>query len=122
MGDDFATAAGYYTQFRIAYPGSRRAPEAGYLLAYCAFRQGNMDAASAQVNDLLRQDTDTATRQQLLKLRIVLLNGAHRTVEAADALKEYVAAYPEDLHSRLDYLKAMFALKQNPGIIRKPTR
>ena len=117
MGDDFATAAGYYTQFRAAFPQSKRAPEAGYLLAYCAFRQGNMDAASAQVNDLLRQDTDAATRQQLLKLRIVLLNGAHRTVEAADALREYVAAYPDDLHSRLDYLKAMFVLKQNAGII-----
>jgi TolA-binding protein len=117
MGDDFAAAAGYYTQFRVSFPASKRAPEAGYLLAYCSFRRGDMDAASSLVNELLRQDTDAATRQQLTKLRIVLLNGAHRTVEAAGALKEYTASYPEDLHSRLDYLKAMFVLKQSAGII-----
>jgi TolA-binding protein len=117
MGDEFAAAAGYYAQFRSGYPASKRAPEAGYLLAYCSFRQGNAEAAAALVNDLLRQDTDTATRQQLLKLRIVLLNGARRVVEAADALRLYTAAYPDDLHSRLDYLKAMFVLKQNQGII-----
>ena len=117
MGDDFAAAAGYYTQFRNAYPTSKQTPEAGYLLAYCSFRQGNAEAASALVNELLRQETDNATRQQLMKLRIVLLNGAHRTLEAADALKQYTAAWPGDLHSRLDYLKAMFVLKQNQGII-----
>ena len=42
------------------------------------------------VTELLRLEVDPALRQQIEKLRIVLLNGARRTPEAADALKDVV--------------------------------
>jgi TolA-binding protein len=117
MADDITTAAGYYMQFRAAFPDSRRSAETGYLLAYCSFRQGKADEAARTVAELLRQDVDPALRQQIEKLRIVLLTGARRTPEAADALKEYIVRYPADLRSRLDYLKALFVLKQNTAIV-----
>lgn len=117
MDDDFAAAGGYYAQFRTAFPDSKRSPEAGYLLAYCLFRQGKPDDSARLVNDLLRQDVEPSLRQQLAKLQIVLLNGARRTAEAADALKAFVAQYPNDLRSRLDYLKALFILKRTPLIL-----
>ncbi len=117
MGDDFATASGYYAQFRTAFPDSRRAPEAGYLLAYCLFRQSKTDDAARLVDELLPQETDPALRQQMARLQIVLFNAAHLATEAADALKDYVARYPTDLRSRLDYLKALFVLKRNAAIV-----
>ena len=117
MGDDFSAAAGYYSQFRTAFPDSHRAPEAAYLLAYCYFRQGKGDEAARLVDGLLRQDTDPALRQQVARLQIVLFNGARQTAQAADALKDYVTRYPTDLRSRLDYLKALFVLKRNAEII-----
>ena len=55
----------------------------------------------------------------LPRLQIVLLNGAKRTAEAADALKDYTAKYPDDLRSRLDYLKDLFLLKRYPDIARE---
>jgi TolA-binding protein len=116
MSDDFAAAAGSYVQFRAAFPGSRRAPEAGYLLAYCIYRQGKSDEAARLVSDLLRQDLDPAVRQECARLQIILLNGAKRTVEAADALRDYTARYPDDLRSRLDYLKDLFLLKRYADI------
>ncbi len=116
-GDDFATAAGYYAQFRTAFPDSHRAPEAGYLLAYCFFRQGKGDDAARLVDELLRQDVDPGLRQQVARLQIVLFNGARQTTQAADALKDYVTRYPTDLRSRLDYLKALFILKKNDEIV-----
>src|SRR5208337_1889518 len=102
MGDDLAGAAAYYAQFRTTLPDSKRAPEAGYLLAYCLFRQGKTDDATRLVDDLIRQDMDPTLRQQVAKLQIVLLNSAHRTTEAAAALKDYTSRYPTDLRSRLD--------------------
>jgi TolA-binding protein len=118
MGDDFKTAAGYYAQFRTAFPGSKRAPEAGYLQAYCSFRLGKPDEASQMVDGLLGADMDPATRQQLEKLHIVLLKGAGRTAPAAEALAQYVSRYPQDLRSWLDYLKILFVLKQNAAIVK----
>ena len=82
MSGDFASAAASYTQFRTSFPASKRAPEAGYLLAYCRYRQGNTDEAALLTSDLLRQDVDPSVRQQLARLQIVLLNGAKRTAEA----------------------------------------
>ena len=117
MADDFAGAARYYTQFRTAFPDSRRASEAGYLLAYCTYRQGRNDDAARLVDELLARDEEPALRQQIEKLHIVLLTNARRTAEAAQALKEYIARYPTDLPSRLDYMKALFLLKQNTEII-----
>jgi TolA-binding protein len=119
MTEDFVPAAASYSQFREAYPGSKRAPEAGYLLAYCLSRQGKSDEAARLVSDLLRQDLDPAVRQQAARLQIVLLNGSKRTVEAADALKDFTAKYPEDLHSRTDYLKDLFLLKRYADITRE---
>jgi TolA-binding protein len=117
MSDDFAGAAAFYTQFRAAFPGSKRAAEAGYLLAYCDFRMGKAADASGLVEQLGRQDADPAVRQQLERLRIVLLNGEKRTADAAEALGAYVAQYPTDLRSRLDYLKALFVLQRNQAIV-----
>jgi TolA-binding protein len=119
MADDFPTAAGWYTRFRAEFPGARRVSEAGYMLAYCLFRQGKGEEAARLVNELLRQDADPALRQQLARLQIVLFNSAHRTAEAALALEAYVARYPTDLRSRLDYLKALFVLKRNAAIIQE---
>jgi pentatricopeptide repeat protein len=117
MGDDFAAAATYYAQFRTTLPDSKRATEAGYLLAYCLFRQGKTDDAAQLVDDLIRQDVEPSLRQQLAKLQIVLFNSAHRTADAATALKDYTGRYPTDLRSRLDYLKALFVLKKNTAIV-----
>jgi TolA-binding protein len=119
MADDFKTAAGSYTQFRAAFPDSKRAPEAGYLLAYCFFRQGKPNDATRLVDGLLGQQMEPSIRQQLEKLHIVLLKGAGRTAEAADALARYVVLYPNDLRSRLDYLKSLFGLKQNAAIVKE---
>jgi TolA-binding protein len=104
MSNDYSSAAASYTRFRAAFPVSKRAPEAGYLLAYCLYRQGAPDEAARLASELLRQDVDPTVRQQLARLQIVLLNRAKRTAEAADALKDYTAKYPDDLRSRLDYL------------------
>ena len=93
-------------------PRSKRAGEAGYLLAYCWYRQGKADEAARLASGLLRQDEEPGVRRQLARLQIVLLNGANRTAEAADALKDYTGKYPDDLRSRLDYLRALFALKR----------
>jgi TolA-binding protein len=117
MGDDFAPAAGFYSQFRASFPDSKRAPEAGYLLAYCLYRQGRTDDASTLVDGLLSREADAGLRQQMEKLHIVLLNAAKRTADAADALVGYVARYPADLRSRLDYLKALFVLKKYAAIV-----
>jgi TolA-binding protein len=117
MGDDFATAAGYYSQFRSSFPDSKRGPEAGALLAYSLFRQNKTDGASRLVDDLLQQGDDPSLTRQLLKLRIVLLNGAKRTADAAAALQDYVTRFPDDLRSRLDYLKTLFLLQKNAQII-----
>ena len=119
MSDDFAGAAASYTRFRADFPASKRAAEAGYLLAYCLYRQGKPDDAGRLVSDLLRQDVDPAVRQELARLQIVLLNGAQRTAEAADALKDYTARYPDDLRSRIDYLKDLFVLKRFSDITRE---
>ena len=89
MSGDYTAAAASYNQFRTAFPGSKRAPEAGYLLAYCLYRQGKTDESARLVSELLRQDVDPSVRQDLARLQIVLLNGSKRTVEAADALKDY---------------------------------
>ncbi len=117
MGDDFKTASGYYAQFRASFPGSRRAPEAGYLQAYCTFRLGRPDEASQMVDGLMGADMEPSIRQQLEKLHIVLLKGAGKTAPAADALAHYVSRYPQDLRSWLDYLKILFVLKQNAAIV-----
>ncbi|HTZ52611.1 MAG TPA: tetratricopeptide repeat protein, partial [Spirochaetia bacterium] len=109
---DFAGAAGYYTTFRTSFPSSRRAAEAGYLLAYCQYRLGMQDKAAQLTSDLLRQDVDPAVRRDLARLQIVLLNAAHRNAEAADALRDYTAKYPDDTGSRLDYIKDLFVLKR----------
>ena len=119
MTDDFASAAASYTRFRAAFPASKRAPEAGYLLAYCLYRQGKPDEAARLSSELLRQDVDPAVRQELARLQIVLLNGAKRTAEAADALKDYTLKYPDDLRSRLDYLKDLFLMKRYADIARE---
>ncbi|MGA2381739.1 MAG: tetratricopeptide repeat protein [Spirochaetia bacterium] len=119
MTDDYASAAASYTRFRAAFPASKRAPEAGYLLAYCLYRQGKPDEAARLSSELLRQDVDPAVRQELARLQIVLLNGAKRTAEAADALKDYTSKYPDDLRSRLDYLKDLFLLKRYADIARE---
>ncbi len=117
MGDDFAAAAGYYAQFRAAYPDSKRAPEAGALLAYCLFRQNKDGDASRLVDELLAQGDDPSLTRQLMKLRIVLLNRAQRTSDAAAALKQYTGLYPDDLRSRLDLLKTLFVLQRTPQIV-----
>ena len=119
MSGDFVSAAASYTQFRGAFPTSRRAPEAGYLLAYCQYRQGSADEAARLTADLLRQDVDPTVRQQLSRLQIVLLSGAKRNVEAADALKDYTAKYPDDLPSRMDYIKGLFLLKRYAEVTRE---
>ena len=119
MSDDFAGAASWYTRFRADVPGSKRAPEAGYLLAYCLYRQGKPDEAARLASDLLRQDVDPSVRQELARLQIVLLNGAQRTAEAADALSDYTAKYPDDLRSRIDYLKDLFVLKRFTDLTRE---
>jgi TolA-binding protein len=119
MADDYASASASYTQFREAFPGSKRAAEAGYLLSYCLYRQGKPDDAARLASELLRQDVDPAVRQQLARLQIVLLNGAKRTTEAAHALEDYTAKYPDDLRSRLDYLKDLFLLKRYTDITRE---
>ncbi len=117
MADDFASAAASYTQFRAAFPGSKRSAEAGYLLAYCLYRQGRTDESARLTSDLLRQDVDPGLRPQLARLQIVLLNAAKRTPEATDALRDYTRRYPDDLRSRLDYLKNLFILKRHTDIV-----
>lgn len=117
MGGDFTTAADYYTQFRSAFPASKRAPEAGYLFAYCLFREGKPPDSAREVTELLRQDLDPTLRQQVSRLQIVLLNGMKRNAEAAAALKDYVVRYPTDLRSRVDYLKTLFSLGRNDTIV-----
>jgi TolA-binding protein len=112
MDGDFAGAAGYYAQFRGAFPDSKRAPEAGYLLAYCQYRQGMRDQSARLVTQLLAQDVDPTVRQQLARLQIVLLNTAARTAEAASALSAYTAAYPDDTGMWLDYIKDLFVLRR----------
>ena len=119
MEDDYSSAAASYTRFRASFPSSSRAPEAGYLLAYCLYRQGKANDAGLLVSTLLRQDVQPAVRRQLAGLQIVLLNGANRTTEAADALKAYTTTYPDDLRSRLDYLKDLFVLKRYADIVRE---
>ncbi|HUJ74314.1 MAG TPA: tetratricopeptide repeat protein, partial [bacterium] len=116
---DFAGAAGYYAKFRTSFPSSRRAAEAGYLLAYCQYRQGMQAQAAQLTSDLLRQDVDPTTRRELARLQIVLLNAAHRNAEAADALRDYTAKYPDDVGSRLDYLKDLFILKRYADVARE---
>ncbi len=117
MGGDWAAAAQRYTQFRGAFASSKRAGEAGYLLAYCWYRQGKADEAARLTSELLRQDQEAGVRRQLARLQIVLLNGANRTAEAADALKDYTGKYPDDLRARLDYLRALFALKRFDQVV-----
>ncbi|HET6451785.1 MAG TPA: tetratricopeptide repeat protein [Spirochaetia bacterium] len=119
MASDFASAAGYYSRFRISFPDSRRAPEAGYLLAYCQYRQGMQDQAARLVSQLLTGDTDPTTRQQLLRLQIVLLTAAKRNAEAADALAAYAAKYPDDTGMRLDYMKDLFLLRRFSDVQRE---
>jgi TolA-binding protein len=116
-GEDFAGAAGWYARFRSAFPDSRRSSEAGYLLAYCLYRQQKPSDALALVEDLLGRAPEAAPRQQLSRLRINLLTEAKRTQEAADALREYSTRYPNDLRSRVDYIKALFVLKRNTSIV-----
>ena len=117
MGDDFKTAAAFYAQFRASFPGSKRAPEAAYLQAYCSFRLGKPDEAAQMVDGLMGTDMDPSIRQQVEKLHIVLLKGAGKTAPAADALAQYVSRYPKDLRSWVDYLKILFVLKRNPAIV-----
>lgn len=117
MGDDFAVAAGYYTQFRSAFPDSPRASEAGALLAYCLFRQNKDSDATRLVDELLVQADNPGLTRQLMKLRVVLLNRAQRPGDAAAALQEYVAKFPDDLRSRLDLLKTLFVLQRTADIV-----
>jgi TolA-binding protein len=118
MGDDFAGAADYYRKFRTSYPDSKRAPEAGAMLAYCLFRLDRTDEAQRLTEDLITQAVqDPAIARQLLKLRIVLLNRQKRTADAAAALQDYVARFPDDVRSRVDYLKALFLLQRGSQVI-----
>jgi TolA-binding protein len=117
MGDDFAGAATWYAQFRATLPDSKRAPEAGSLLAYCLYRQDKDAEAARLVDQLLTQDAEPGIVRQLRKLRIVLYNRDGRTADAALALQSYVASYPEELRPRLDYLKALFVLQRSPQVV-----
>jgi outer membrane protein assembly factor BamD (BamD/ComL family) len=119
MSNDFGAAASFYSRFRAAFSASPRAPEAGYLLAYCFYRLGRGDDAAVLTAGLLRQDVDPMVRQQVARLQIVLLNADKRTAEAANALGDYTAKYPDDVRSRLDYIKDLFLLKRYQDIVRE---
>jgi FimV-like protein len=118
---DFAAAEVHYRRFLEAVPGSRRAAEAEYLLAFCAYKLGHFAEATELVEGCLRKPVDAELRQQALKLRIVLLKRGRKVTEAASALEEYVRQYPQDLRSALDLLRLSFTLKQYDRIIEETT-
>jgi cellulose synthase operon protein C len=117
LAGDYAGAAEQYERFRGAFPGSKRAAEVEYLLAYCALRQGRTDDAMRLAESSLRMPAGDDIRQQALKLRIVLLKRGRRTGEAAAGLEEYIRQFPDDLGSRLDLLRAAFTLKQYDRVV-----
>ncbi len=117
LTDDFATAARWYTQFRQSFPQSARAPEAGYMLAYCEYRQGDTAGSLRLAQELEGLSLDPSLAQQVSRLKIVLLKAAGRTSEAADALALYVGRYPSDLGSQIDYLKVLFVLKRTDELL-----
>ncbi len=117
LAGDYPAAEEQYGRFRAAFPGSKRAAEAEYLLAFCAFKQGRADEAMRLAESSLRMPAAGDILQQALKLRIVLLKRGRRTAEASAALEEYVRQFPDDIGSRLDLLRAAFTLKQYDKVV-----
>ena len=117
LSGDYPAAAAQYRRFRDALPGSRRAAEVEYLLAFCAYKQGLLEEAAGLVDSCLQKPVEQDLRRQALKLRIVLLKRGRKIPEAAAALEEYVRQYPDDLRSALDLLRSAFTLKQYERIV-----
>jgi FimV-like protein len=117
LAGDYAAAEAQYRRFLEALPTSRRAAEAEYLLAFCAYKRGRLAEAAELADNCLRKPMDVELRRQALKLRIVLLKRGRKVAEAASALEEYVRQYPDDLRSALDLLRLAFTLKQYERIV-----
>ncbi len=114
---DLEGAAGYYAKFLTAFPDSPRLSEAGYLLAYVKYRQ-NAVKDSLDLTARFLQSPGQYQRD-IMRLRIVLLKKDGRTQEAASALSRYVTLYPDEPRARIDLLKALFAVKDFPAIVRE---
>ncbi len=116
---DFSEAEKWYGKAYESFPESPRLVEAGYLLAYVKYRRGRFDEAYALATESLQKPASGSYRKDLLRLRIVLLKKTGRTAEAATALADYIAQFPDDVRSRIDYLKALYVLKDYAGIVKE---
>jgi TolA-binding protein len=118
QGGDLSGAAGWYSKFLNLFPDSPRMEEAGYLLAYIEYRQGKTDEPFALVARFLKAPGGQY-RREFMRLEIALLKKMGSYKEASVRLAEYIAQYPDDVRSRIDYLKVLFQLKDYGGILRE---
>jgi TolA-binding protein len=114
---DLAGAEKWYSRLIEADPDSPRLVEAGYLLAYVKYRRGRYEEAYSLATEYLQKPTVGQFRKDLLRLRIMLLKKGGSYQEAAASLAEYTVQYPDDVRSRIDYLKVLYVLKSYSKIV-----
>ncbi len=116
---DLAGARKWYSRFMENFPKSPRSSEAGYLLAYVAYRQGNLEESSAITARCLQDTASGKYRRELLRLRIVLLKKKGDLQGAAVSLSDYISQYPDDIRARVDLLKVLFIRKEYPRMVKE---
>jgi len=112
-------AARAYQDFLERHPDSPLRAEAGYLLAYTRYRQGDLSAAR-ELSVKLLADTDGEARRslrlELYKLLIAVEKRRDDTQAAVARLRQYAELAPADLRARTDLLKQLFRLRDYAGI------
>ncbi len=116
---DLAGARKWYSRFMEKFPKSPRSSEAGYLLAYVTYRQGNLDESSSITARCLQDAASDKYRRELLRLRIVLLKKKGDLQGAAVSLTDYISQYPDDIRAGVDLLKVLFVRKEYPRMVKE---
>jgi TolA-binding protein len=111
-----------YSRYLAEHPDSSLSTDAGYLLAYSHFRQGDLEEALRLASARLEETTDASLRADLYKLVIVVHKRRGETAQAAARLREYCDLYPDDIKARISLLKQLFVLKDYGAIVSETNR
>jgi len=143
----YPEAAGGYARFMERYPDSPRYVEAGTMLTYVRYRQGDLNAARDLGRRLLRdartqpvrgdsgpgeaggrgpapEDSSrpVSFRQDLYRLLVAIEKRQGNRREAVALLREYVSYSPRDLGARSDLLKQLFLLQDYSAVTAEARR
>ena len=118
----YPEAAEGYTRFMARYPASPRYGEAGAMLTFVRYRQGDLNAARELGRRLLQDPRSEAARADLYRLLVAVEKRRENRREAVALLREYVSFSPGDLGARSDLLKQLFLLQDYSAVAAEARR